>query len=145
MIKRKEKICIDCGLPKIIWAHRRCKDCDAKFRNKKQYHETKDEKKKDDEFFESAYKFYKHGDGWMHCLECGIPIKDERWSIHHLFPKSIYPEVRHEIGNVVPLCRTHHGEAESAISYPKMKKYKMMESMKLMLAEEYGINDKTKL
>jgi 5-methylcytosine-specific restriction endonuclease McrA len=110
---------------------------------KNQYEESKEENKKDKEFFERAYKFFKHTDGWMHCLECGIPIKNERWSIHHILPKSIYPDLRYEIANVVPLCRSHHSEAESSISYLKMKKYSTLEQMKRMLLDNYGINNKT--
>ena len=34
-IKPKKKICIDCGEESYIWAHGRCRSCDAKYRSNK--------------------------------------------------------------------------------------------------------------
>lgn len=37
-MEQKLKICIDCNLPKFIWAHGRCKECDVRFKMKNPKH-----------------------------------------------------------------------------------------------------------
>lgn len=86
----------------------------------------------DEKFFRMAWATLPH-----YCIECDAEIrKYSRWNIHHILPKSKYPFFRHDIRNVVMLCYQHHGEAESAISYPKMKIYPHCESIKKMLLED---------
>lgn len=52
------------------------------------------------------------------CEECGTPLPTEfsdingkviaRFRYSHILPKSIYPELRHSIGNINHLCLIHH-------------------------------------
>lgn len=38
------------------------------------------------------------------CVVCGEPAVQ----VHHFFPKGLYPQLRYEIENGVPLCMKHH-------------------------------------
>ena len=53
-----------------------------------------------------------------------------RYFCHHILPKNKYSQFRHNELNIAMLCRYCHGKAESAISYPKMSCYNLLENIK---------------
>lgn len=85
---------------------------------------------------------------WNHsdkcCAECGKKLQhpntnDARNFIHHILPKSNNPYFRHDPKNVIILCWSDHGKAESVISYPKMVIYTHCEKTKKKLLESVGL------
>lgn len=68
---------------------------------------------RDEEFYLECFNNSNHI-----CEECGTPLPTEfrdekgrviaRWRYSHIFPKSIYPELRHEVSNINHLCLIHH-------------------------------------
>tara|TARA_R110000772_G_scaffold13035_4_gene38980 strand:- start:7744 stop:8238 length:495 start_codon:yes stop_codon:yes gene_type:complete len=72
----------------------------------------------DEEFYEKCFNASNHK-----CEECGKQLPDEfrgddgkviaRWRYSHIIPKSIAPELRHEIENINHLCLEHHSKWEN--------------------------------
>ena len=68
---------------------------------------------KDEEFYLECFNSSNHV-----CEECGAQLPTEfrdekgkvlaRYRYSHIFPKSVYPELRHEISNINHLCLIHH-------------------------------------
>ena len=83
--------------------------------------------RKDEEFYEKCFNMSNH-----RCEECGKPLPKEfrnsegrviaRYRYSHIIPKSIAPELRHEVKNINHLCLHHHEEWENG-DRRKMKIY----------------------
>lgn len=94
---------------------------------------NKSDKIKEDElFYEECFNNSNH-----RCEECGTQLPTEfrdvdgkviaRWRYSHIIPKSIAPDLRHELININHLCLKHHmewenGEKENMNIYEKNKK-----------------------
>lgn len=67
----------------------------------------------DEKFYFECFKLSNH-----QCEECGVQLptdfSDEkgkvlvRFRYSHIFPKSVYPELRHNTSNINHLCLVHH-------------------------------------
>lgn len=141
-IDRKMNHCVVCGKPSGTWKN--CINCRAKiYRDRSiKKREMNGAAQQDDE------KFYQHT--WKHslhyCAECGAALKEfNRWWVHHILSKSKYPAYRHDSRNIILLCYQHHNEAESSISYPKLKIFEYCEMMKRLLLAESGIEYNPKI
>lgn len=53
-----------------------------------------------------------------------------RWMSHHILSKSKFKQFRHTPLNIALLCKSCHAKAESAISYPRMRIFEHLESVK---------------
>ncbi len=130
-----------------------CINCLNKNKNKKksEYIKKQQERKKgvkeqDEAFYTEIYWLAVKSDSWC-CSECSqkLPIcHDEsnsvdtyiaRWYMHHIVPKRLREDLRHEKRNILLTCKKHHEMLESAIDYPKLGVYKYCESIKKELTE----------
>lgn len=69
--------------------------------------------KLDEDFYEECFNLSNH-----ECEECGKELPTQfrdisgkvvaRWRYSHILPKSIFPELRHNILNINHLCLIHH-------------------------------------
>ena len=62
------------------------------------------------------------------CQECNCKLGKEPLTIffHHIMPKSIYPQFRHEPSNIAILCLECHSKCETNIDFaPKTKLRKL--------------------
>jgi predicted restriction endonuclease len=92
-------------------------------------------------------KFYREiwNDRAHFCSECGCELiadensddflKQIRWYSHHICPKAQHQNLRYVAENIILLCQFHHSCAESVISYPKMRTFSFMESVKKELLD----------
>ncbi len=143
MIARKLKPCKSCGKMTYLFSHGNCKSCSAK----KSFEDKKTDVKyiadNDTIFFRYIWNKKPHV-----CAECSKEIKEfTKTSFHHILPKRKgtggYPYFRYTEKNIIMLCAFHHGEAESAVSYPKMKIFAFCEKIKkdllAMVGMEYNL------
>jgi hypothetical protein len=89
---------------------------------------TKQKISEDEAFYEQCFNLSDH-----QCEECGCNLptdfRDEdgrvtaRWRYSHIIPKSIAPNLRHDINNINHLCITDHQEWENG-DRESMKIYK---------------------
>ncbi len=120
---------------------------------KKSISKNKEQIDADKEFFIEAYTKFYNEDNWR-CCECQCPLPmyngtDESYKvirscIHHCISKSSNQgkQLRHNFDAVVPVCSIFvtggnncHAKFESAISYPRMKSFAMMEEKKKLLLQ----------
>lgn len=74
--------------------------------------------KLDEQFYEECFNVSNHK-----CEECGQQLPDQfrsesgkinaRWRYSHIIPKSIAPQLRHDINNINHLCLTCHSRWEN--------------------------------
>ena len=79
----------------------------------KTVNKTQDKIGEDEKFYLECFNLSNH-----ECEECGKPLPTEfrdengkviaRWRYSHILPKSIYPELRHNVENINHLCLIHH-------------------------------------
>lgn len=85
---------------------------------------TEEQKKEKQEQYERDVKFYTE-EIWdkrpHYCEACEVYLGNEPnlCFFDHLLPKSKYPELRYEPGNIFLCCPTHHSEKESGFPHPK--------------------------
>lgn len=82
----------------------------------------------DELFYEQCFNLSDH-----RCEECGCNLPNDfrdddgrviaRWRYSHVIPKSIAPEIRHNVNNINHLCIKHHQEWENG-DRQSMKIYK---------------------
>lgn len=104
----------------------------------------------DEVFYENMYDHFISEDNWR-CANCccELPRFDKqdkeftfkiRNSMHHVLRKDKFKQFRHTPENILPLCYGFgdncHGQAESAISLPKMKIYPLIVEIKNRLLND---------
>lgn len=145
-IRQKLEQCIDCppNTLKPVWKRDKNKPLcryHAMMRTaKNNIHQNTTKVDEDKKFYEWIWAKRPH-----YCMECGAELYElDHWFFHHVLPKSKYKYFRHDERNIVLLCRKHHGEAESATSYPKMKVFSILEEIKRKLLDDVGITYESK-
>jgi len=84
----------------------------------------------DKDFYKEIWAASKHA-----CQSCGVKLPKEPLTLffHHLLPKSIYPQFRHEPSNIAILCFECHSKCETNIDFaPKIKMIKDRVSKELL-------------
>lgn len=102
--------------------------------------------KEDEDFYEKCFDASKHV-----CEECGCKLNTVfrgednrvlcRWRYAHRLPKSVYPEYRHKLWNIVNLCLDCHTKYDFG-DKSNMKVWKETEEIvKGLKSNNYGTRD----
>lgn len=108
-MKRKKKICKECGDEKFLYSRGRCQLCASKtYKKPKKATDTKKQQRKERSDKMKAY-FDHHIERCKFSEDSGAPIHDaNRSNCCHLYPKRIYKSVEDNLENCVYLLIGEH-------------------------------------
>jgi hypothetical protein len=113
LVNKYFKLCIECNNMRLQGRKSETPKIDRILHAVKTLNKVQNKIDEDEEFYSECFKLSNH-----ECEECGKQLPTEfrdengkvtaRWRYSHIFPKSIYPELRHSITNINHLCLVHH-------------------------------------